>query len=108
MIQFATLIFLAWSNEPWMFYLFAICYGFGFGGLSTSVTAIIGDIFGSGNLGAITGALIVGFALGAATGPLLGGYVFDVSNDYFFAFLIGAAVVLTATIFVALIKKGTV
>ena len=105
MLQFAALIFLAWSNEPWMFFLFAIGYGFGFGGLSTSVTAIIGDVFGSGNLGAITGALVVGFALGAAVGPLVGGYIFDLSNDYFFAFLIGAAVVLTATIFVAMIKK---
>jgi len=105
MLQFATLIFLAWSNEPWMFYLFAVGFGFGLGGLSTSVTAIIGDIFGSGNLGTITGALVVGFALGAAMGPLVGGYIFDLSNDYFFAFLIGAAVVLAATIFVAMIKK---
>ena len=105
LLQCAMLLFVAWSRELWLFYIFAIFYGFGFGGVSTVTTALIGDTFGATNLGAITGAAVVGYTLGAAAGPLLGGYVFDITNDYFIAFLIGAAAILGAILFVLLIKK---
>ena len=104
-LQFLMFLFVAWSGELWLFYIFAVFYGFGFGGMSTVITALIGDTFGGANLGAITGAAVVGFTLGAAAGPLLGGYIFDLTNDYFIAFLIGAATILSATVFIGLVKR---
>jgi MFS family permease len=105
LLQSAMLVLVAWSRELWIFYVFAILYGFGFGGVSTVTTALVGDTFGAVNLGAIMGAAVVGYALGAAAGPLVGGHVFDLTNDYLIAFLIGAVAILVAVLFVLLIKR---
>ena len=68
------------------------------------ITALIGDIFGTRSLGAIMGILIAGFALGAAIGPAIGGYIFDVSGQYFMAFVIGTFSILITAFTIALIK----
>jgi MFS family permease len=84
------LVWLMWSQRLWMLYLFAIVFGFLWGGAGTTVTALIGDIFGMRRLGAIMGVITAGWAFGAAVGPALGGYIFDVSGNYFIAFGAGA------------------
>jgi MFS family permease len=107
LVQVASMTWVAWSNDLWMFYLFALVYGFGFGGLSTCTTALVGDTFGIGNLGVITGALVIGFSLGAAVGPIVGGFIFDVTDDYFIAFMTGAPAMLIVALLVALIRTRT-
>ena len=87
-----------------MLYMFAAVYGLSFGGLSTMIAVLISETFGLKNLGVITGALVVGFATGAAIGPLIAGLIYDVSNEYFIAFIIGAAAMLLVTLIMPLIK----
>jgi len=99
------MIWLTWARELWMFYLFAIVYGFAFGGFDILVTALIGDIFGLHNLGAIMGMLVVGWGIGAAFGPAVGGLIFDVFENYLMAFIIGALAMMVAASFIALTKK---
>lgn len=91
LIMCAALIWLMWSQRLWMLYLFAVVFGFLWGGSGATVTALIGDIFGMRRLGAIMGVITAAWALGAALGPAIGGYIFDVSGSYFIAF--GAAAV---------------
>jgi predicted MFS family arabinose efflux permease len=69
LFQVAAMLWLTWSSSLWMFYVFAACFGFAFGGLSNLMATLIGDIFGLTNLGTITGTLVVGFSIGAAIGP---------------------------------------
>ena len=90
-----------------MFYLFALVYGFAYGGITPSISALIGDTFGLGRIGAIFGVLEVGFGIGAAIGPAIGGLIFDISNSYSLAFLIGALAILVATLLIALIRRET-
>jgi len=71
------------------------------------MAAIIGDTFGLGKIGAIFGLLEVGFGVGAAIGSVIGGLIFDVSQSYFLAFVLGAAVTLLATLLVVLIRRET-
>jgi MFS family permease len=104
LIQAGALLWLMWANRLWMLYVFAIPFGFTFGGSSAMITALIGDIFGTRSLGAIMGILIAGFALGAAIGPAIGGYIFDVSGQYFMAFVIGTFSILITAFTIALIK----
>ena len=107
LLQVGAMIWLAWAQDLWMLYLFAVVYGFAYGGFDSPVTALIGDTFGPRSLGVIMGALGVGWGIGAAIGPAVGGLIFDVSKSYFMAFLIGALIMLVATLFVALTKRET-
>ena len=88
-----------------MLYLIASVYGFAFGGFSSAMGALIGDTFELAKIGTIFGVLEIGFGIGAATGPVIGGLIFDVSNSYSLAFLLGAVVMLIATLLTALIRR---
>lgn len=105
LLQVAMMVWMAWAHTSWMFYFIALLSGFAFGGLSTTVIAMLGDTFGVGRLGAIMGVIVVGFSLGAALGPYIGGFIFDVTSNYFVAFLTGAAITLLAVLFVALVRR---
>ena len=105
LLQVGAMVWVAWAQELWMFYLFAIVYGFALGGFDIPVTALIGDIFGLQSLGEIMGVLIIGWGLGAAIGPAIGGLIFDVNKTYFMAFMLGALAMMTATSCVAIIKS---
>lgn len=107
LLQAGAMVWLIWSGDLWMLYLFALVYGFAFGGMSPAMAALIGDTFGLGKLGAILGLLEVSFGIGAAIGPAIGGFIFDVSNSYFVAFSLGAAVMLVVTSLIALIRRET-
>jgi MFS family permease len=100
------IIWLIYSKDLWMFYLFAVVFGFFFGGFDASTTALIGDVFGLRSIGIIMGTLSAGFGLGAALGPFIGGLVYDVSKNYFVAFSICAAAMIMVTLLFALIKRG--
>ncbi len=101
------MIWLIYSKALWMFYLFAFVFGFFYGGLSTSVTALIGDIFGQRSIGIIIGTLEVGWFLGASVGPFMGGLVYDINNNYSLAFSICVAAMVIATLLLALTKRET-
>jgi len=103
-LQVGAIVWVAWAQEVWMFYLFAIVYGFALGGFDIPVTALISDIFGLQSLGEIMGVLIIGWGLGAAIGPAVGGIIFDVNKTYFLAFMIGALAMVVAISCVAMIK----
>jgi len=104
LVQLVTMIWLAWSDSLWMFYVFAIVFGFTFGGLSNLMATLIGDTFGITNIGAMTGALVVGFTIGAALGPAVGGLIYDATGTYFLAFLIGLGVACLAVLCMALTR----
>ncbi|MFC2005068.1 MFS transporter [Chloroflexota bacterium] len=105
LFQVIALIWLAWSGALWMFLLFAVFFGFAFGGLSNLIASLIGDTFGTANIGTITGTLIVGFGLGGALGPVLGGSVFDATSSYFISFLVGALAMSMAVLFIAFTRR---
>ncbi len=98
------MVWLIWSQDLWMFYLFALVYGFAAGGMTAGMSVLIGDTFELGKIGAIFGVLEISWGIGAAIGPAIGGLIFDVSNSYFMAFLIGAVVMLVTPLFVVPIK----
>jgi len=103
--QAGALVWLIWAQELWMLYLFAIVYGFAYGGIGPCLAALVGDTFGLGKLGAILGVLDVGFGTGAAIGPVVGGLIFDLSGSYFVAFVLGAVVMVIVTLLVTLVRR---
>lgn len=104
-IQFLSVLCLLWAKDLWVFYAFAVAFGFLWGGAGTVITAIIGDIFGTRSLGAIMGMMSAGWALGAATGPAIAGYIYDVSENYFTAFIMAAASLAIDAVLIALNQR---
>ncbi len=107
LLQAGALVWLIWSQELWMFYLFAIVFGFSWGGLGTIAVTLVADNFGGRNLGLIMAATDVAFAIGAAIGPAIGGVIFDYTDSYTLAFAIGAAAMLITTLLLVLIRRET-
>jgi len=97
------LFFLVAVREVWMFYLFAVGFGIGQGGCSTSESPLIARLFGLSSHGSILGVVSFGFTMGAAVGPLLTGYIFDVTGSYQVAFFICAAISVVGLVLAALL-----
>jgi MFS family permease len=98
LLMAVAMLWVVWSYTLWMFYLFAIVFGFSYGGISSPVNALIGDVFGTRHLGVIMAVLSAPFSIGAAVGPALAGYIFDISGSYVFAFLAGMVAALITAI----------
>jgi len=105
LLQAGALFLLAWSHQMWMFYLFVVIYGIGYGGLDPATLTLVGDIFGTRHLGRILGAMLVFWPFGAGAGSAVGGIIFDVTGSYFPAFLLTAILMLLACIAGILIKR---
>ena len=78
------------ADNIWMFSLFAVAYGFTYGGTVPQWAALVGDLYGISAIGRILGPLLFFATLFGASGPILFGYVFDVAGSYTIAFIIGA------------------
>ena len=98
-----SMFWLMWSTEIWMFYLFAVFFGFSYAGCVPQLPVIAGELFKLRSIGVIVGVQMLGVAIGGAIGPVLAGYVFDVAGDYHVAFLIGAVSVIIAMVFLFLL-----
>jgi MFS family permease len=105
LLQAGAMVWLVWSRNLWMLYLFASIYGFAYGGFAPSTTALVSDTFGVSNIGSVFGVLNIGWGIGAAIGPAIGGLIFDVRNSYSIAFFLGAVIMVLVTFLVVLIRR---
>ncbi|MFC1860827.1 MFS transporter [Chloroflexota bacterium] len=99
------LIWLIWAHELWTFYLFALIFGLSWGGLSTTLTTLVGDVFGRRNIGILMGWQGFAWYGGAAIGPALGGLLFDATQSYTVAFIIGAVALLITVFLIGVFVK---
>jgi len=76
------------TSQPWLLYLYAICFGCGCGFFTPTITAGAADLFHGQHFGAIAGLLLTGMGIGGVIGPWLGGYIYDVTGSYFSAFVL--------------------
>lgn len=92
------LLWVLAAKELWMFYLFSVIFGFGYGGLVTLQSPVVAWLFGLRSHGVIFGAIIIGYAIGSAISPMLAGRIFDVVGSYQIAFWLCAALAIVAII----------
>ena len=104
-ILMSTLVFLIFASDLWMFYLFAIIFGFAYGGEVPQMPVLIGQFFGMRAVAALVGAAVFGATIGGALGSWAGGQVFDMTQSYQLAFLIAAAASLGAITLTLMLKK---
>jgi len=103
-IQVPALFFLAGAKDLQVFYIVALVYGLGYGGLMPIIPTLAGSFFGTKAIGSVFSLLNTSYQVGVATGPFLAGYIFDVTGSYYMAFL-SATIAMGATFLLSLILK---
>ena len=102
--QGAMMLWLVGASSVWMFFLFAIVYGLGYGGHGPQLPALAGETLGLRNMGAILGSLNCFWAIGGAVGPIVAGSMIDATGGYNGAFIIGAVAMFIATVLSFMVK----
>ena len=92
------------TRDYWMFCIVAALFGFGIGGGTPPLTAMVAEFFGLRSVGLIMGFLGVGWAAGCALGTFIGDYIFDISGSYILAFLASGALTMVASMSVFLLR----
>ena len=81
-LQGITVLVLFWAQDMWMFYLFAMVFGVGFGGEMSAYLVVNRQYFGSGPIATCYGFQTMGALTGHAIATGLAGLVLYVTNSY--------------------------
>jgi len=99
-----TLFGLVAAKEIWMFYLFAVIFGFAYGGLAALNSPVVAELFGLRSHGAILGIVAFSATIGGAIGPVAAGHIFDIGGSYRLAFLICGTIGMVGAILTSLLR----
>ena len=81
-LQVVPVFILFFATEAWMFYVFAILFGIGFGGEMSAFPIINRQYYGRAPVGTTYGWQMMGAGLGMATGAVLGGILRDITGSF--------------------------
>jgi MFS family permease len=81
-------VWLRFSNQLWMLYIFAVIFGLGYAGFSATQSPLAAELFGLKSHGTIFGLTSFTGNAGGAVGSFLAGYIFDMTGNYNWAFYI--------------------
>ena len=104
-LLFASLIFLLFTRDPWAFYLFAVIFGFSYGGEVPQMPALVGRYCGLSTVASLIGIIAGISGIGGAAGAWLAGRIFDATQSYQIAFIVAILVSLASTIIMLVLKK---
>lgn len=103
-VAIAGTIWLQFARDLPGLYLFAILFGFSYGGLVSIESPFVASLFGLKAHGALLGVVHFGATIGGAVSPLVEGRIFDVTGSYQIAFLVVTGVVATGLVLTLLLK----
>jgi MFS family permease len=104
LLMVVALTWLMFSNDLWKLYLFAVFFGFSYGGLSCIQSLMAAELFGLGILGVVTAIFSFSFSFGGSIGPLMAGFIVDFSNNYQWVFLT-CLIIVTMALVISLALK---
>ena len=90
-IQGTLVLWLVNAEDPAIFFLYAVLWGFGYGGVNTQYGVVAREIYGSRGFGPGYSGQMCFAMVGMATGGFLGGYLYDISNGYAVSWMISFA-----------------
>ena len=82
------LLLYQYNSSPLLLYLFALFFGAGWGSTAPMFMTISADLYKGKHFGLIYGMLEGTIGIGAALGTWMGGYIFDQTQNYFWAFIL--------------------
>jgi len=101
-VSFVLLIF---GGSLWSLYLFAVVFGFAYGGEVPQIPLFLGKFFGTKAMAALMGVILFVSNIGGALGPLIAGKIYDLDASYRWAFILGAVISSGALVVALVIKK---
>lgn len=104
-VVMVALVWLIFARGLWAFYLFAIVFGFAWGGEVPQMPILIGQFYGLRAVAALVGVGMVGINAGGAIGSWVAGKIFDVTSSYQTAFIIAAVAGLLGTILTLMLNR---
>ena len=81
-LQSAPMVLLFFADQTWMFYLFAVLFGIGFGGEMSAFPIINRQYYGNAPIGTTYGWQMMGAGVGMAVGVLIGALLRDWTNSF--------------------------
>lgn len=87
-LQGALILWLVNAQDPVVFVLYALLWGFGYGGVGTQYGVVSREVFGARLFGAGYAGQNSFAMLGMAVGGFLGGYLYDISHSYVTSWLV--------------------
>lgn len=103
-LQGATVIILFWTHQQWMFYLFAVLFGIGYGGETGGFPILNRKYYGHAPQGSPYGFQMLGAGLGMALGGWVGGIMFDLTGSYDIAIVISIVASLLGMVSIILLE----
>jgi sugar phosphate permease len=97
------MIGLAFSNEPFLLYLFPIGFAITMG-TSPLNWALIGDLFGRRSYATLRGIMAVGYGLATFLSPIYAGWIFDRTGSYTIVLITFAFVFMVTAAFFAMLR----
>jgi len=104
-IMMVTLVWLIFASELWAFYLFAIVFGFAYGGEVPQMPVLVGRFFGLRAVATLVGIVVFGATIGGAIGAWAAGQIFDMTQSYQMAYTIAAVASLVVILITLRLKK---
>jgi len=101
---FNMLAFALYTN-PALIALGAVITGLSYGSLLSLFPSATYDFFGTKNGGVNYGLVFTAWGVGGVIGPLMAGKVVDLTNSYFYAYLIAATLCLVAALLTIFLRK---
>ncbi len=103
--QAVALVVIAYAENVFMAYLFALLWGIAFGGRGPLLTSIRGDYFGRKAFATIMGISQLPTSIIMVITPLYAGYVFDVTGSYFIPFISFAFCALAGAVLIMFARR---
>jgi predicted MFS family arabinose efflux permease len=106
-MQGAFMLWLVNSQDPVIFFLYALVWGFGYGGVGTQYGVVARELYGTRLFGPGYSGQNCFAMVGMAVGGFLGGYLFEVSHTYVSAWLLSfGAGLISSLLALDLINQG--
>jgi MFS family permease len=105
LIVVGSLVCLLFTRAVWSFYVFAVFYGFAYGGEVPQIPLFVGKFCGTKAMATLVGLTLFVGNIGGALGPWVGGKIFDLTSNYHWAFIVGIIVALMASALSFVLKR---
>ena len=98
-------IFLLFTKPVWSFYLFAVIFGFSYGGEIPQVPLFIGKYWGTKSMATLVGLNTFVITIGGALGSWGAGKIYDATRSYQGAFIAGGTASLISLILILILRQ---